>query len=161
MPAGRLAATFPLELAAPTMIHDFVLTERHIVLLACPLVFDLEAAMRGQSMLQWKPELGTRIGVIGLDGGSVQWLDAEPFFVFHFANGYEAGGRIVIDYVRHDRLGAMSGDRGAPPMLHRLAIDLAARPHRRRAGGRAAGGVPARQRPARGACRPGSSTRRR
>ena len=124
--AGRLAATFPLELAAPTMIHDFVLTERHIVLLACPLVFDLEAAMRGQSMLQWKPELGTRIGVIGLDGGSVQWLDAEPFFVFHFANGYEAGGRIVIDYVRHDRLGAMSGDRGAPPMLHRLAIDLAA-----------------------------------
>ena len=26
------------------MIHDFVLTERHIVLLAGPAVFDLEAA---------------------------------------------------------------------------------------------------------------------
>ena len=101
--AGRLVATFPLELA-PTMIHDFVLTERHIVLLACPVVFDLQAADAGQSMLQWKPELGTRIAVIGLDGGSVVWLDAEPFFVFHFANGFEQGGRIVIDYVRHGRL---------------------------------------------------------
>ncbi len=126
---GTLVATFPLELAAPTMIHDFVLTERHIVILACPLVFDLAAAMRGQSPLQWRPELGTRIAVVGLDGGPALWLDAEPFFVFHFANGFEEAGRIVLDYVRHDRLGVMAGDRSGrtPPRLHRLAIDLAAR----------------------------------
>jgi carotenoid cleavage dioxygenase-like enzyme len=127
---GNLVATFPLELAAPTMIHDFVLTERHIVILACPLVFDLAAAMRGQSPLQWKPELGTRIAVLGLDGGPATWLDAEPFFVFHFANGFEEGGRIVLDYVRHARLGLLPGDGGGervPPRLHRMAIDLAAR----------------------------------
>ena len=111
---GNLVATFPLELAAPTMIHDFVLTERHIVILACPLVFDLAAAMRGQPMLQWKPELGTRIAVVGLDGGPALWLDAEPFFVFHFANGFEEGGRIVLDYVRHERLGLLPGDARRP-----------------------------------------------
>ena len=125
---GRLAASFELELAAPTMIHDFVLTERHIVILACPLVFDVAAAMQGQSPLQWRPELGTRIAVVGLDGGPALWLDAEPFFVFHFANGFEEQGRIVLDYVRHSRLGLMPGDAGGervPPSLHRMAIDLA------------------------------------
>ena len=124
---GTLAASFPLELAAPTMIHDFVLTERHIVILACPLVFDLEAAMQGQPPMQWKPELGTRIAVVGLDGGPALWLDAVPFFVFHFANGFEAGGRIVLDYVRHARLGLLPGAGGerVPPSLHRMAIDLA------------------------------------
>ena len=125
---GRLAASFPLELSAPTMIHDFVLTERHIVILACPLVFDVAAAMQGQSPLQWRPELGTRIAVVGLDGGPALWLDAEPFFVFHFANGFEEQGRIVLDYVRHARLGLMPGDAGGervPPSLHRMAIDLA------------------------------------
>lgn len=127
--AGRLAATFPLPLEAPTMIHDFVLTERHVVVLACPLVFDIAAAMRGQPMLQWRPERGTRVGVAELDGGSVTWVDAEPFFVFHFANGFERGGRVVVDYVRHERLAFGPGAAGGrlPPMLHRLAIDLAGR----------------------------------
>ena len=127
---GILKASFELALAAPTMIHDFVLTERHIVVLCCPLVFDLEAAMQGQPPMQWRPELGTRIAVVELDGGPALWLDAAPFFVFHFANGFEAGGRIVLDYVRHARLGLLPGAAGGPrhpPSLHRMAIDLAAR----------------------------------
>jgi carotenoid cleavage dioxygenase-like enzyme len=102
--SGKLAKTFSIALAAPTMIHDFILTERHIVLLACPAVFDLKAAQSGKPMLQWQPNLETRIGLIALDGSSVEWLQADPFFVFHFGNGFERGGHLFIDYVRHDRL---------------------------------------------------------
>jgi len=126
--AGKLVRTFPVTLAAPTMIHDFVLTEHHIVLLAGPAVFDWTAAGAGKPLLQWRPSLGTRIAVIGLDGGRVIWLETDPFFVFHFANAFERGGNIVIDYVRHEALGF--GYAGAPrqtPTLHRLAIDLAKR----------------------------------
>ena len=124
--SGNLARTFPVKLEAPTMIHDFVLTERHIVLLAGPAVFDVQAARAGQSLLQWRPELGMRIGVIALDGSSVSWLEADAFFVFHFANGFERGKEIVIDYVRHARFAlgpsASAGPRKAPT-LHRLRID--------------------------------------
>jgi carotenoid cleavage dioxygenase-like enzyme len=125
--SGNLVSTFPVVLDKPTMIHDFVLTERHIVLLACPAIFDMQAAEAGQSMLQWQPSLGTRIAVIALDGGSVVWLDADPFFVFHFANGFEQGGRIVIDYVRHGKLNLGYEGKGdhRPPMLHRMTIDPA------------------------------------
>jgi carotenoid cleavage dioxygenase-like enzyme len=126
--SGNVAKTFSIALAAPTMIHDFILTERHIVLLACPAIFDLQAAQSGKPLLQWRPNLGTRIGLIALDGSSTEWLDADPFFVFHFGNGFERGGHIIIDYVRHDRLnlGYATANRKVPT-LHRMNIDLASR----------------------------------
>jgi len=98
------------------------------VLLACPAVFDLEAAKAGKPMLQWQPSRGTRIGLIALDGGSTQWLEADPFFVFHFGNAYERGGQVFIDYVRHDRLNlGYAAANQKPPTLHRMSIDLASR----------------------------------
>ncbi len=129
-PSGNLVKTFPVKLEAPTMIHDFVLTERHIVLLAGPAVFDVQAASAGQSLLQWRPNLGMRIGVIALDGSSVTWLESDAFFVFHFANGFERGDDIVIDYVRHERFALGSSPDAGPrkaPTLHRLSIDLPSR----------------------------------
>jgi carotenoid cleavage dioxygenase len=123
--AGDVARTFSIDLDAPTMIHDFVLTEQHIVLLACPAVFDLAAAKQGQPFLQWRPALGTRIGLIALDGSSVRWLDTDPFFVFHFANAFERGGKILVDHVRHEKLAlGYAAQVQRPPTLHRMTIDL-------------------------------------
>jgi carotenoid cleavage dioxygenase-like enzyme len=82
----------------------------------------------GKPMLQWQPSLGTRIGLIALDGSSVVWLDADPFFVFHFGNGFERAGHIFIDYVRHDSLNlgyAVANQK--VPTLHRMIIDVASR----------------------------------
>jgi carotenoid cleavage dioxygenase-like enzyme len=126
-PAGRLRRSFPVALAAPSMIHDFVLTERHLVLLIGPAVFDMAAARHGEPFLQWRPELGTRIGMMDLDGGGVRWIETEACFVYHFANGFERGSEIVVDYVRHDalRLGYRGGSH-TPPRLHRLVLDPAA-----------------------------------
>jgi len=126
-PSGKLVRTFRVPLSVPTMIHDFVLTERFIVLVAGPAIFDLPAAREGKSLLQWRPDLGTRIGVIALDGSPPIWLEAEPFFVFHFANAFERGGDIVVDYVRHQSFGTGYTAPRAVPTLHRLSIDLTGR----------------------------------
>ncbi|MEM7442657.1 MAG: carotenoid oxygenase family protein [Pseudomonadota bacterium] len=125
--ANQLVNSVKLPLVEPTMIHDFVLTDRHIVVLAGPAVFDMAAAEAGQLPVQWRPRLGTRIGLVPLDGEPVKWLETDPFFVFHFANGFEAKGKVVIDYVRHQRLhfGAEDGP-SIPPKLHRMMIDTAA-----------------------------------
>lgn len=121
---GRLLHSVPVALAASSMIHDFVLTERHAVLLVGPAIFDMDAAQRGQPMLQWRPELGMRIGMVPLDGGAPRWIEADAFFVFHFANGFERGSDIVIDYVRHEKLNlGPGGARREPPRLHRMVID--------------------------------------
>ena len=36
------------------MMHDFAVTERHVVFLLCPIVFDLENAAKG-SVFAWRP----------------------------------------------------------------------------------------------------------
>jgi carotenoid cleavage dioxygenase-like enzyme len=109
------------------MIHDFILTERHLVLMIGPAVFDMAAAAKGEPFLQWRPDLGTRIGVMDLEGGAIRWIETSACFVFHFANGFERGDEIVIDYVRHQalRLG-YGGGKHAPPRLHRLVLHPAA-----------------------------------
>lgn len=112
----------------PTMIHDFVLTERNVVLLAGPAVFGIEAAKHGHPFMQWRPSLGTRIGLIALDGSSVQWLQTDPFFVFHFGNAFERGGQVFIDYVRHESFAlAYTAAVRKPPTLYRMTIDPVSR----------------------------------
>ncbi|WP_299575097.1 carotenoid oxygenase family protein [uncultured Williamsia sp.] len=87
-------------LAEPLMIHDMALTSRYIVLFACPLVFDIAAVMTGGSLLDWRPESGTRIALVPRDGGPVRWLSDEAFWVWHVANAYdEPSGEVVVDYV--------------------------------------------------------------
>lgn len=123
-PSGLLVETRSVTLPMPTMIHDFILTERHVVLIAGPAVFDAAAARAGRSMLQWRPDLGMRIALLPLDGGEPTWIEGEPFHVYHFANGFERGGRIVVDYVHHDRFAFEAGPKAT---LRRLTIDPARR----------------------------------
>lgn len=81
------------------MIHDFTITERFLVLVVAPAVFDLEAMAQGGDVLSWQPELGTRIAVIPRDGsGSTRWLETDAFFVWHYANAFEAGEEILLDF---------------------------------------------------------------
>jgi carotenoid cleavage dioxygenase len=81
------------------MIHDFALTEHHVVLLIAPAVMDVAAARRGQPLLTWQPELGVRIAVISRAGGPARWIESDDaFFVWHYANAYEDGDDIVMDF---------------------------------------------------------------
>lgn len=121
--AGNLVRETPVDTPTAYMVHDFVVTASHIVFFLCPSVFDLETARAGQ-FLRWEPGRGTRIAILRRDGtGGVRWVQDEPYFIFHFLNGYDAsGGRIVADFVQH---GAFMAP-GAPPMLWRAEIDPAA-----------------------------------
>ncbi len=83
------------------MIHDFAITEQHLVLVVSPAVFDIEAMLSGGAMLSWQPDLGTRIAVIRRDGtGPTRWIETDAFWVWHFANAHEAGDHIELSFPR-------------------------------------------------------------
>lgn len=109
------------------MIHDMALTERYIVLMVCPLVFDIEAAMTGGSILDWRPDDGTRIAMIPRDGGAVRWVDHEAYWVWHFANAFDLpDGRVSVDYVEWPYPALLAGDpRPCEAALVRAVIDPA------------------------------------
>ncbi len=81
------------------ILHDFVVTQRHLVFLIPPLVVDAET---GASLLDshvWRPKLGSRVLVVSKDDfDNRRWYDLPPAFGFHHGNAWEeADGRIYFD----------------------------------------------------------------
>jgi carotenoid cleavage dioxygenase-like enzyme len=100
---GRKVVEIPLE--RTTMIHDFIATEKHLVFFSPPIYYNPLRLLFGvdtlHSAMRWKPELGTEVIVVPIDDPQ-HWtcFTIDPFFQWHFLNGYERGSEIVIDVVR-------------------------------------------------------------
>ncbi|WP_227984973.1 carotenoid oxygenase family protein [Nocardia spumae] len=98
--AGELAESRVVEVGGPTMMHDFAITERYVVWLDLPVVFD--PALLGRMPFRWDGDYPARLGVMPRAGGAVRWFDIDPCYVFHVGNAYEdSRGRIVLDAVRY------------------------------------------------------------
>lgn len=117
-----------------SMVHDFMATERHLLLFIGPVRLNLFRAMLGladvSKLFQWKPELGARLIVVPLDDiQSPRTFELEPCWVWHFANAFEEGSGPSIDLCRLptfslDEIGSVE-ESGPPPLLTRLHLDLA------------------------------------
>ena len=129
--AGRLVRSVDIDLPRSVMMHDFVATEAHVVFFDLPAVFDVDAMMQGGTPISWEPQHGARIGVMPRDGANadVTWFELDPFFVFHFLNGWDEGTTVVVDGCRAPHMPVAFGadvlTEPAQPTLHRWTMDLA------------------------------------
>lgn len=99
--AGELAETRVIDVPGPTMMHDFAITENHVVWLDLPAVFDLNLAGVSGMPVRWDDTYGARIGVMNA-AREVTWFDVDPCYVFHVSNAREDDqGRIVLDAARY------------------------------------------------------------
>ena len=127
--SGRLVQTEVIEVPGPTMIHDFAITDRHVVFMDLPLVFDVEMALAGKMPYRWSDDYGARLGVMPRGGShaDIRWLEIAPCYVFHPFNAYEdERGGIVMDVVRYPELWRTDSTGASPASLHRWRIDSAA-----------------------------------
>lgn len=119
------------------MMHDFSLTEHHVLLYDLPVVLAPERSRSGFPYA-WEPGRPARLGVLPREGGAadVRWLEIEPCFVLHPVNAYEhdGGRRVTVHLVRYDRL--FDGGRPTPDerrgRLESWTADLATGTVRRR-----------------------------
>ena len=127
---GRVRRAEPIEIKGTSMMHAFSLTERYAVIYDLPVVFSpAEAAAGSRLPYVWDEGHGARLGVLPRHGtaADVLWMEIDPCYVFHVLNSYEAGGRIILDVVRHQRV--FDRDRLRPgesvPTLWRWTLDPA------------------------------------
>jgi carotenoid cleavage dioxygenase len=126
--AGRLVRSEEIAVPGPTMIHDFALTDRHVVFMDLPVVFSFERAMGGTFPFEWSDAYGARLGVMPRDGGNadVRWFEIEPCYVFHPMNAWDTDAGVTLDVVRYRELWRGGPDSFTPARLHRWTIDLTA-----------------------------------
>ena len=104
------------------MLHDFVVTQKHLVFLLPPLVLERDAGSTFLDSHVWRPELGSRALVVAKDDfDDRRWYDLPPAFGFHHGNAWEdTDGTIHFDqcldkdarFVFDDFRKVMSGDLG-------------------------------------------------
>ncbi|MGW1988562.1 carotenoid oxygenase family protein [Embleya sp. NPDC001921] len=100
---GRITRAEVIPGAGPSFMHDFGLTEHHVVWLDLPVVFN--PAERSGIPYRWSDSYAPRIGVMPRTGpAAVTWFDVRAGALLHVENAYQdARGRIVLEGPRFDR----------------------------------------------------------
>jgi carotenoid cleavage dioxygenase-like enzyme len=99
-----------------SMVHDFIVTERHLLFPILPISGSMERAMRGRMPYAWEPDKGAYVGVMKRNGAAkdIVWFRAESCYVFHVMNAWEEGDRIVADVMQFEEAPLFNHPDGSP-----------------------------------------------
>lgn len=104
---GKILKTAKLTLEGFPVIHDFVLAGQYLIFFAPAVHLNVWSVLLGISSysdsLQWLPQKGTKILVIDRETLSlVSEGITEPWFQWHFGNGYvDDSGTVIVDFSRY------------------------------------------------------------
>lgn len=103
--AGSLLKRNEFPLDGVPLLHDFVMAGRYLVFFVSPVRLNLLAGLLGLKSfgdaLTWQPKLGTQI--LLFDRATLELVaqsTADPWYQWHFANGAERNGEIIVEFVR-------------------------------------------------------------
>jgi len=134
---GRLVRSESFTAPFPSMVHDFVVTQSHIIVPIFPLTGSMDRAMKGLPPFAWEPDKGTHVAVIPRQGSvaDLRWYSGDPCYVFHPMNAFDAeDGSLVCDMMKYPVAplfpnpdGSPSSDRHPEAKLVRWTFDLKVR----------------------------------
>jgi len=129
---GKVVRRDDFEAPYSSMVHDFLVTRRHVLFPILPLSGDLMRVMQGGPAYAWDPDKGSHVGVMARDGdvSSMRWFTTDACYVFHPMNAWEDGDKIIADVMEYAQAplfpnvdGTMAPNHGA--RLVRWTFDLA------------------------------------
>jgi carotenoid cleavage dioxygenase-like enzyme len=124
---GELVQTESIETKGASMMHDFAVTENHVIFMELPVVFSFDALLSGRGLpVSWSDKAVARLGVMPKTGNNadVQWFNIDPCFIFHTMNAYEQGDSIILHANRMRKYWAYDDPTDYPMNLWRYEMDL-------------------------------------
>ncbi|MGY3444452.1 MULTISPECIES: carotenoid oxygenase family protein [unclassified Bradyrhizobium] len=99
-----------------SMVHDFIVTENHVLFPILPISGSMQRAMKGQAPYAWEPDKGAYVGVMKRSGSSkdIVWFRAETCYVFHVMNAWDDGNRIIADVMQFEEAPLFNHPDGSP-----------------------------------------------
>ena len=115
-PSGMVTRFDRLTAPYASMVHDFIVTERHLLFPILPITGSMDRAMRGRPPYAWEPDKGAYVGVMKRGGAAadIVWFRAESCYVFHVMNAWEEGERIVADVMQCEEAPLFPHPDGSP-----------------------------------------------
>src|ERR1700682_6439102 len=122
-----------------SMVHDFIVTENHLLFPILPITGSMQRAVGGKPPYAWEPDKGAYVGVMKRNGPAkdIVWFRAESCYVFHVMNAWEQGERIVADVMQFEEAplfphpdGSPADPKKARARLCRWTFDLAGKTDR-------------------------------
>jgi carotenoid cleavage dioxygenase len=102
---GRMTRCDFFQGPYPSMVHDFVVTRRHVIFPIFPLTGSMERAMKGAPPFAWEPDKGSHIGIMKRDGDvarDMRWFTGAACYVFHPMNAFDTDdGKVVCDMMKY------------------------------------------------------------
>src|ERR1700752_344466 len=114
--AGVVTRFDRFESPYASMVHDFIVTENHLLFPILPITGSMERAMRGKPPYAWEPEKGAYVGVMKRSGAAKDfvWFRTESCYVFHVMNAWEEGNSIVADVMQYEEAPLFNHPDGTP-----------------------------------------------
>ncbi|MBL6936938.1 MAG: carotenoid oxygenase family protein [Alphaproteobacteria bacterium] len=128
---GKVTRLDVFDTPYASMVHDFCVTDRHVLFPVLPLSGSLQRVMSGGPAFGWEPALGSHIGLMARNKGveTIRWLTTDPCYVFHPMNAWEEGDTLYADVMQYARAPLFPNADGSPgkacsAYLVRWQIDL-------------------------------------
>jgi carotenoid cleavage dioxygenase-like enzyme len=107
-----------------SMVHDFIVTENHMLFPILPITGSMDRAMKGKPAYAWEPDKGAYVGIMKRQisgeqdvAKDVVWFRGENCFVFHVMNAWEDGNRIIAYVMQADEAPLFPHPDGSPTDL--------------------------------------------
>jgi carotenoid cleavage dioxygenase-like enzyme len=96
---GKLVHYTAIPLPGPRLPHDLAATMHYSILNDLPAFWDEKLLQSNIHAVRMHNNLPSRFGIIPRRGRTeeLRWFEAEPTYVLHFMNAYEAGHEIIMD----------------------------------------------------------------
>jgi len=98
-PQGKMVWNAKIQVPYVGMLHDFAVTEKHIVFYVIPLAIDEKQMAEGGIHWSWYPGQPTYFGFVrrGGDGKDVQWIQGPTRSATHVMGTFDDGNKLYVD----------------------------------------------------------------
>ena len=103
-PDGRITRQFRFDAPYCSMVHDFMMTERHLLIPILPLTGSRQRAEQKLPAYAFEGGRSSMIGVLDRDGPSatVRWYEGPACYVFHTMNAWQSGNSLLADVMVYE-----------------------------------------------------------